>query len=414
MINKLTVSIKRKTPHKQSIFSALAFSGMLVASVYSTEAAEDGIHNTDLFRQTGIIRLTVEETIPENSQKKLEAINLLKSIQLTSVKTDVEPSVKKEVGYSFPTSAPWCLLTTKYIKSLNFRPNLGDWGCGHGFFSRHALISGANPYAIDSSLQAANEANKIIFQTKGYIDIPEGLKMTDLYKAANVSVVNPGNKFMERKNHINVAFNVLHYLSPSDADIFLQNLYTNTTDNGVVIICFDTPFDPNKTSMDYYNEGKQNNLKYPGYGVYSKSTIVFLDNTNAKNYLTRGAYRPTEEEEKKEKFKMGQLYSGIYPKITEFENADNGQTLKIGQGDPVDHPLNILNQSQRPYCYATGHQAFNKFDYNGLRNVVELAGFSVINGWYTDHSIDTLYPHDNVDLDKIRKSKVVIVAQKTT
>jgi len=45
---------------------------------------------------------------------------------------------------------------------------------------------------------------------------------------------------------------------------------------------------------------------------------------------------------------------------------------------------------------------------------MELAGFTVISGWYTDHDRDTLYPVNHPDLDKIRKSKVVIVAQKLT
>lgn len=397
---------KRKN---SSTWSAMAFAGMIMVSLSSLEAMDNTLKNMDFFTDKLLIKLTIEETIPQNCKNREVAIKFLKETPLTTVvmdpETNSEPKPKKEVGFSFPSVAPWCLLTTKYIISLNFRPNLGDWGCGHGFFSRHAVLSGANPYAIDSSKAAALEANKNIWGMKGYL--PENLEMKDLYKVANTSVVNPDQKFMDRKNHINVAFNVIHYLSPQDADAFLKNLYENTMDQGIAILCCDTPF-ATDFEANYYNASLVQKLKYPGYGVYSKSTIVFQDNKQ-KNFLLRSVYRPTQGEERDCKFEMGRLYKGIYPS----NGYDDGRTFGVDSSSfNTIGDLLASSKNKRPYYYVTGHQAFNKFDYWGLKNVLEIASFTVLNGWYTDHNIDTLYPHDVDTGSTVRKSKVVIVAQK--
>lgn len=396
----------------RNIFSIITFSSLLISSIQSIKAAEESNLNTDLFQTTNPIVLTLDETIPEDCQMRNQAIRLLKETQLTSVKTDPtgmsENATKKEVGFSFPVTAPWCLLTAKYIKSLNFRPNMGDWGCGHGFFSRHALLSGANPYAIDSSLPAAQEANKVIFGFRAYL--PLGLNVKELYKASNVSVVKPGSTFMSRQNHINVAFNVIHYLNPTDADLFLTNLYNNTLDNGLIILCCDTPFDQNNVGTNYYNHRTSQGLRYPGFGVYNSTNVIFLDDLSNKRSFLRSICDISPEEEKSGKFKMGELYNGMYPLDPIY---DNGQTIQV---DSLNAEKDIFGgYANRPYRYATSHQTFNKFDYKGLKNVLELAGFTVVNGWYTDHNLNTLYHHDDeANLSRIRKSKVVIVAQKTT
>jgi len=385
---------------RQSIFSFLAVITLLSTGTpaYAMEEA------LDLFRVRTPIKLTLEETIPDGP-KKADICAFLKAVTLENVKTDAEPGVKKDVGFSFATTAPWCLLAAKYIQSLDRRPNLGDWGCGHGFFSRHAVLSGANPYAIDSSLAAANEANKRIFESKAYL--AKGLKIQDLYKASNASVTNPGDKFMARQNDINVAFNVLHYLCPRDADLFLKKLYENTKDNGIVILSCDTPRNPNHTSTDFYEGNVAKGLKYPGYGVYSTSSISFKDTLSKTSTLERHVEAITPAEEEAQKFKMGEQYKGLYPLPPE-QDYDNGQTIMVNEDFPDG---DILRDIRRPYYYATGHQTKNKFAYGALKNVLELEGFTVLNGWYTDQTVDTLYPFDTEDL-KIWGSKVVVVAQK--
>lgn len=391
----------------QSTFLRLTIAGLLFSTLSTLKASTKSseLKGVELFKSKEPISLTLEETIPENVQNRSGAIEVLKSAKLTNVATDKEEGVKKEAGFTFPTSAPWCLLTAKFIQLQSFRPNLGDWGCGHGFFPRHALLSGANPKAIDSSLNAAKEANKIIFGAKAYL--PEGLDIKNLYTVAQASVTNPNTKFMERKNHINVAFNVIHYLSPPDADKFLSKLYENTADNGIVVICSDTPFLHFPVDWPFYEKRSKLGIKYPGYGVYSQSTVVFLDSQNEKHFVNRSVYEMTSEEEKLGRFKMGQMYKGIYPLDLSY---DDGQTIIVSEQYPDG---DILKNVKRPYAYATGHQAFNKFDYHGLKKVLEGAGFTVINGWYTDHTLNTLYPHDDKGLDtKTKKSKVVIVAQK--
>lgn len=393
-----------KINKSNSFVFSIASSVTLLATLSSSQAMEQSANAGDFFRQSGKLKFTVEETIPDNCQDREAAIALLKSVALTTVETEKEEGTKKEVGFSFPTTAPWCLLTAKYINSLNYRPTLGDWGCGHGFFSRHALLSGADPYAIDSSLPAANNANKIIFATKKYL--PLGLDIKNLYKAAKTSVVMPGASFMNRTNDINVAFNVIHYLNPSDADLFLANLFKNTKDNGIAILSSDTPLDKNNIQNVFYDQNRLIGVKYPGYGVYNISTVKFLSAPTIANTLVFSVANITEEEQEGKNIKMGQMHKGSYPFISTYHN---GQTTLV---DSPNSEAGLLSRYTEPYCYATGHQLFNKFDYAGLKNVMELAGFSVLNGWYTDHNSDTLIPHDSEEVNNIRASKVVVVAQK--
>jgi len=352
----------------------------------------------DVLRSQKPLKVTLEETIP-GGDKKAEIVAFLKSVPITPVDVDHEVGINKTGGFSFPTTAPWSLMITKHIKSLKVRPNLGDWGCGHGFFSRHALLSGANPWALDSSKAAATEANKNIWATKKYL--AKGLELKNLYKVFHGSVTDPSAEFTARQNHINIAFNVLHYLSPSDADRFLQKLYENTASLGIVVLCCDTPFDPNGISLAFYQKRKKQGVKYPGFGLYSSSTVVFQDGRQGDK--ERAVSSITEAEEKAGTFKMGHLYQGVYPPHA----IDNGQTIR------VDNPSlgrGILGKDVAPYTYSSIHYAFNKFDFQGLAMVLESAGFSVINGWYANHHGDTLYPIGVAS--GISASKVVVAAQK--
>jgi hypothetical protein len=410
MINTILPKLRSQNGMKMCHLYLQLFS-MLLAFAPSAHAMEKD-SQLDLFKGSELITITLQETIPNNCQNRDGAIELLRSRKLTVVQNDSDSSLnskvsKKDVGFTFPNTAPWCLLATKYITTLDFRPNLGDWACGHGYFSSHAMIAGANPFAIDLSKAGAMEANKTIWACRRYL--PEGSNAKNIYRASQTSVINPGSIFMDRKNHINVAFNILHYLKPNDADQLLKNLFVNTIDGGIAILCCDTPTDGLNVINNFYAENVRKDMKYPGYGIYSKSTIVFLSDPNNNKQLVRRACKISAQDEKEKQ--MGITYNGIYPVKTQFDIHDNGATI-MGGSDSMDSGLNKLDQTGQPYCYATAHNLFNYFEYPALKSLLEGVGFQVLNGWYTDHNIDTLYPYDHVDLDKIRKSKLVVVAQK--
>jgi hypothetical protein len=392
--------------HKVFLFVIVMITGS--SHVYAMEPEGTELHS--IFMKKGPIQLTLEETLPINLQDRNGALALLSSTPLEFVKITESSSAKTpgtpDVGYTFPTTAPWCLLTTQYIKetveSSARRVNVGDWGCGHGFFARHALLSGANPYAIELHKLAAQEANKNIYGARKHL--PEGLDIKELYKAFHGSVTRPIANFMNRTNDINVAFNVLHHLTPEETDLFLKKMFENTTQDGLIVICGDTPFFP--SDADYYNEGLKKGLKYPGFGIYNKSSIVFSSNVNQKSTVRLSAYRPTKKE--LHQFEMGHGYLGSYP-----PNKHLDDTRTIFMDDQTGKaPENIL-KTKEPYYYRNSYQLMNLFDYGALKNIVESAGFAALNGWYTDHMSDTLYPHDvKVSPSLCKKSKVVIVAKK--
>ncbi len=361
------------------------------------------------FGKKGAIVVSLKASIPDSlAGEKTEAF--LKSTKLELVKTDgsTDPKsiCKKDVGYSFPSISPWCLITAGYIKdkyeSSGKRLSLGDWGCGHGFFSAYAMIVGADPYALESQRAAAEEANKYIFGAREYL--PKGLDIRTLYKVVLGSVTKPSEKFMARENDVNVAFNVLHHLSPSDSDLLLKNMFKNTAQGGLVVLCCDTPFD-SSIGVEYFNQSLQKKVTYPGFGLYNKSNIVFKD-TGKKSTALLSVCRPTKKEI--DSLKTGQIYMGSYP---QNDLLDDTQTLFVD--DPDDTQKGNILRHKAPYYYRNFYQLLNKFDFEALKEVVEASGFIVVNGWYTDHTLDTLYPHDSeIDTSICKKSKVVIVGYK--
>jgi len=383
---------------KQNVFLFLA---TLLLATSSTAMEED------LLRSDKPLKLTLEESIPEGREKE-KIVSFLKA---TSPKTAVENDLKKVFGYSFPPSSPWGLLVIKYMQSQPWKecPNVGDWGCGHGFFSRHAVLAGANLWALEFSKAAATEANKNIWVVKQFI--PASL-LKDLYRVFSHSVTDPGPDFMARQNHINVAFNVIHYLAPADADKFLENLYQNTAPNGLVFLSADMPYDPDSkgNEMSFYNEGKAQGVKYPGYGVYSMSRIEFLGGEGELSW-NRGVLPVTKEEEASEAFSMGERYLGLYRRDAAHA-YDDGQTIEVHEPfSPRDILGELSGNAAPPYRYATKHYTYNKFDYEGLARVLELVGFSVVNGWHIDNCTDTLYPI-HTPKPPLRKQRIVVAAQK--
>jgi len=378
---------------KQNIFLFLA--ALLLAT--SSTAMEE-----DLLRSVKPLRITLEETIPEGD-KKQAIVAFLKATTKAPIQIDDDPKSKREFGFSFPPSSPCCLLVAKYIKTNPWegRPNLGDWGCGYGFFSFHALLAGANPWGLELNKSVADRANKNIWAAKPYLS--SDLKLKDLYKVSQGSVTDPGPDFMARQNHINVAFNVIHYLTPTDADKFLENLYQNTAPNGLVFLSADTPFSQ-PGPWAFYNRRKEQGVKYPGYALYSVTSWEFLSDlqtSEGSKQSIRSVYPFVDEE----KFKMGQRYPGLYP-VDAARPYDDGRVITVTKNSLE---FNIFDRFEKPYSYISDHRAFNKFDYDALKNVLESVGFSVVNGWYADRErSDVLSPVD----PSISRETVVVVAQK--
>lgn len=389
-----------------SLFSFSCASG--ARAMEREGAQEPGF--TSFLKAKGPLSLTLEETIPETCRDRDRLITLLKATPLTPVPMAAvtEGAPKNEVGFSFPTTAPWCLLAAKCIRFLGGNPSVGDWGCGSGFFARHAVLSGGRVNAIDGSQKALEEANKLIWGGRSFL--PEGREMKGAYSVFTpASVTNPGAKFMERQNQMNVAFNLIHYLNPIDADLFLKNFYDNTADGGIVFLVSDTPVSDSSKGVSGYNERKASGEKYPGYSVYTRSTVVFGHQPDSKKLFNRSVFPLLDYKVASEQFQIGKSYKGFYP-LTEENDYDNGQTIKVNLDFPDG---DILGDIQEPYFYATGHQVFNKFDCEPLARVLRMTGFEVLNSWYTDHTLGTLYPANDPDTtNKTQRSKAVVVARK--
>lgn len=397
-----------------------AFALNVVLGFLPTSAMENE-DPTHLFKTQGRIQLSIEETIPLNCQSRGEALQILKNRVIVSVTQPRDQNIQDErlvaatrlFGNTIPSTAPWCLLTAKYIQSLGARPDVGDWGCGHGFFSQHAVLAGANPWAIDFTKEAAENANRNIWAFRKYL--PQNLDMKKLYKVSHTSAANPIENFMKRKNDINVAFNLIHYLTPDDADQFFTNLFLNTKDNGIVILCTDTPFDPDFLGTEttaFYKEGVEKGLKYPGFGVCSVSQVMF-SNSQPPYLIKHRSYRPSKQELDEKKFQIGYNYKGIYPKFNEIDEKNNGGILSLREAAPYDARLKtVLEREPTAYGFGTNHALYNLFDFPELKKVMEEAGFSVINGWYTDRNLDTLYPLNDAPTDLTLRGKVILVGQK--
>ncbi len=333
-------------------------------------------------------------------------------------------------GTIFQRQQPWCLMAAQAIRELyessGERPNVGDWGCGHGQFSLHALISGGNPYGIELHKAAAEDAIETIFKAKKHLPKSlklKGIKTKNLYHVLQGSVSEPTSNFMTRQNHINVCFNVLHHLIPSDIDLLLRKMFENTVQGGFVIFCSDTPVLSESQCRDYHRQGLAQKLKYPGFGVYNTSQYLFTEDmskgkkedVNGEDPRERNKHRSISRPEKAEKLdlKAGHTYAGSYPPVYGIDTegkmfTDAGIIIEIDETN-MGGPADFLGGS-KGYHYTNRHYLFNFFDYTSLSRVLKDAKFTVVNGGYTHRESSVLFPHDG-DRDS-RCDKVVLVAQK--
>lgn len=337
---------------------------------------------------------SLDEILPSNltDEQKTEIKSFIQSTKLTLIKTQHDPKSMNEpvrdVGYTFPTLAPWCLLALEEIKNQSEKTGkripIGDWGGGYCYFSRDAIIFGALPNVLEKHKDIATIANNTIYTAKKFL--PQDLRMDHLYKVFVDSVTNPAKNFMDRKNQINVSFNVIHHLNPEEADKLIHNMYENTLDNGLIFIVSATPYTSNinrEIAIDYYKKRQEEGEKYPGFGLYNSA--------KRQNFLggrieTMAHSVVPFVKKSHQHLEMAVDYSGIFPKNVKYEDI-------VYKND---------------YAYNYYYHLYNPMDHISLSNIIEQAGFTVLKSWYCGHDSSELFSPDSNNF----KSKVVVIAKK--
>lgn len=365
--------------------------------------------------KTSIVTVALEDTLAPDC-KAPETLS--ETLRTTSLTLNPKSAPNVDVGFTFPSTTPWSLYAAKLIRDRyeesgsTIHVCVGDWGSGLGFFTRHALVAGGTVNALEFDKTIAAAAAD--YMRKIIPHLPQGIKIKDVLGRYRGSATTPPAAFMARKNHINVAFNLLHHLTPDDVILLLNNLAKNTLEGGYVVICCDTPL-LDEVSKAFYRENKEKGSKFPGVGIYTQSRVSpynpkTLEVSPQKFKTTLKAQVPSTYEITQ--LQMGRCHKGSYP-----PNPLADDTCTIFANTPHENELMKTFfgiDFTPPYVSQTSHQLMNKFKFEELALLLKEAGFEITHGWYTNPAIQELYPYSSPLPAGVLAAKLVVVAQKTS
>lgn len=341
------------------IFSGLASSSGLIAADFTTETYEFFSN----IPQEEIENLRFDQLLANNVESKEDIIKILKSKSPSGVVKILDNGTKLDYGVTFANSFPWTKLTAQVIKRMfdrtGERVTVGSWGCGYGYSEALLLLAGADLKALDLNEDAANSANRYLFSLVRLSKI--GDMKSPKYTLACSSVENPPPPFMDRKNQINVCFNVIHYLNPEQSESLLDNLYNNTLDGGFVVIsCLAL----DKDLVEVYNIDMSRD--YPGYKLYSE--VYICDQIEPRCTLTQVSEVTDENKDA--------MWTPIVEPMVMVANRA-GSRFEAAAED-----LNLLS-----YRYLIHHRVVNKFTIEALGELLAKHGFVFVKGFEADEFV---------------------------
>jgi SAM-dependent methyltransferase len=343
---------------KLIIVSAIISSWGLVAADFVTETCEFFSN----ISQEEIDNLKFDQLLANNVESKAEIIEILKSKSHSSVHRKLADGTKLDYGFTFAHGFPWTKLTAQAIKDMfdrtGERVTVGSWGCGYGYSEALLLLAGADLKALDLNEDAANSANRYLFSLVRLSKI--GDMKSPKYTVAHASVENPPRPFMDRKNQINVCFNVMHYLRPEQNERLLDNLYNNTLDGGFVVIsCM---------ALDEELVRAYNMLgDYPGYKLYSE--VYICDNQKRPRFTLTQISEVTDENE-------NAMWASILEPVVMVKNR---------AGSRFEAAAEDLSLSS--YSYLIHHRVVNKFTIEALEKLLAKHGFVFVKGFEADEFV---------------------------
>lgn len=363
--------------------------------------------------KTSIVTVALEDTLAPDC-KAPETLS--KTLRTTSLTLNPKSAPNVDVGFTFPSTTPWSLYAAKLIRDRyeesgsTIHVCVGDWGSGLGFFTRHALVAGGTVNALEFDKTIAAAAAD--YMRKIIPHLPQGIKIKDVLGRYRGSATTPPAAFMARKNHINVAFNLLHHLTPDDVILFLNNLAENTLEGGYVVICCDTPL-LEKTDEEFYLANKEKGSKFPGFGAYTQASVQSYNPatkmpTSQKHRITLSAASPSPSDV--DRLQMGKVYKGSFHLNSTFDDRPTLTTNTAFEQLLMDIMFGI--SFPFPYISQSYHQLINKFKFEELALLLKEAGFEITHGWYTNPAIQELYPHSAPLPAGVLAAKLVVVAQK--
>lgn len=247
----------------------------------------------------------------DTKKKAVEVICAPREVRIT------EEHQQHNCGRSFPSSSSWNAYFLERLKECGPNPLVRDWGSGDGWGALPFVIAGAHVKLLEMDRSAAQASQQNLKHAKPFL---VDRKIGDAARVYLGNAVVPPPSFLEGGlSDMNLAMNLIHYLTPSDTQALLQNLYNYTKVGGFIALVMVAPNVNEDLENRYYGE---NLLKAqeicPGYGIYSRSEcLVVTPKSKApqeitKVMVTRSIYKPKPHEV--ENFPMGREFQGLFIK----------------------------------------------------------------------------------------------------
>lgn len=250
-------------------------------------------------------------------------------------------------------------ISSKYTISGNV-VKVGDFAAGLGAMTWKMILAGAHVTAVELQTETADKMRyNVAAQLK---DIPYGGKLAERYRPlrGNAVTFSPNEPY-----DISWAGYFLHFLTPTELDQYVQNVYNITKEGGLTYATVNAPCG-NAKIVQFYREREEAAHPSPGYMMVNKEM------QHSYSYVTKAQKKlgikivgaldllPNET------LRPGEQREGAYPTI--LEKQELRLVERISQTD-----------------YILGRDVHSAFHYMGasfLRNVFERVGFTIEELYY--------------------------------
>ncbi|MBS0272096.1 MAG: class I SAM-dependent methyltransferase [Proteobacteria bacterium] len=293
----------------------------------------------------------------------------------------LDPSpIKKDYGFDFPhvshaLEKVLIEIKTRYERT-GIHPVILDAGAGTGTATWKMIIAGGQAFPLELNRAAATQLLTRLRKVKAYLNVPP----KDLCPAVYIdTVMNFESKAYARVYDITYSGNLIHFLSPEDAQSYVKQLFKVTKPGGVAVATTNAPsYIP--CVFDLWRKNRDQGNPFPGYMIKDQEIIRcgYSDGSErnvAINILD--AHSP----------KNNDLYPG-----TERDGF---------YSDPQDEikwePLPSLTTNDASYFVRNAHSALHFFDTETLSKLFSDAGFTVTKAYYFSGDDEKIFPEAMTD-----------------
>ncbi|MBI2706760.1 MAG: methyltransferase domain-containing protein [Proteobacteria bacterium] len=339
----------------------------------------------------------------------------------TRIPTDPSP-IKKDYGFSFPHISPplervLIEIKTRY-ETTGVRPRTLDAGPGTGLGTRKIVIAGGEAVPLELNKAAAIQLQRNLLTTKPYL-----LKESVREVCPQIFIDNVMNFESKAYSHpfdVTYSANLIHFLSPEDAQSYVKQLFKVTKPGGLAVATANAPsYFP--CVIDLWRENRDLGNPFPGNMVKDLQVLRIVDydgdNKKVQNELDfvvdfwrtlRETGHPLSTEEHQKRIQNLSWHERkelnvMTDTVAAHSPQNNDLYPGTGRNGFYSNPQEkeewkfIVSTNIGSYTSREEHLAFHYFDTETLSKLFSDAGFTVKAAYYLSGNNEKILPDAMTD-----------------